>query len=394
MKKIIGLLAGILLVLGSLSACATTDKVNVKVGDTIKIGVSLELTGPVSAYGLAEKNGITLAVNQINAAGGILGKQVELVTYDNKATESEVSSIAVRLATEDKVVAIIGSATSGMTKVMIPISKEQNITVITPSGSNDTVTNDGAGKTYPFMFRTCFNDSFQGVVMANYASNSLNTKKAAILGNTDSDYSMGLKDVFKTQFTANGGTVVVDKSYGKDDVNFSAILTAIQSSDIDVIFIPDYYEKAGLLIKQAREAGITLPILGPDGFDAGSDIVNIALAENLNDVYFSTHFSVDVENALVTKFVTDYKAAFASDPMALSALGYDAVYILKAAIEEAGIKNGKISRTAINNAVTATKDFVGVTGTISLDALHNPIKSAVVIEFVNGVYSNPVLVNP
>lgn len=383
MKKIISLLAIASFVLAGLTACSSTAEE----AETIKIGFNMEKTGDYLIYGAPQVGGVELAVNEINAAGGIDGKLIELISYDNKSDATESYNNALKLATEDEVVAIIGAATSGLTVAQQPVATEYGTLIITPSGSNSLVTVAEDGTVFDTMYRTCFIDPFQGIVLANFASTNLGLTKAAILGAQDSDYAIALAGIFKDQFVANGGTVVAEEAYPADTENFSAIITKLMATDAEVLYVPAYADSAQFVIKQARELGWNVPILGPDGFD--STALQNAGAANLNDVYFSTHFTTLDENPKVAQFVADYKALTNEDPFVFSALAYDAVYLLAQAIDEAD----SLDPAVISEKLSAI-NFTGITGTITFDEKHNPVKSAVVIEMVDGVYSNAIRVNP
>lgn len=384
MKKLISLLVLTLLVLSGLTACTSTPK-------TIKIGLNLELTGEVSVYGVPEKLAAQLAVAEINKAGGIDGKQVELVIYDNAYDTAKAVENSQKLIQEG-VVAILGSATSAPTMAIGPVALESEVLTITPSGTNAKVTMNG-DVVNPYVFRACFIDPFQGLVLANFASNNLSAMKAVVMGSNSSDYAKDLASIFTTQFTANGGTVLSNVFYYADsDTDFSAQLTSIAAlGEFDVLFVADYAARAGLIINQARAtAGLeTVAIVGPDGFES-PDLNDLAGgASNVNNVYFSTHFSTIVDNAKVAAFITAYTASAGEAPSALSALAYDAMYMLFAAIDAAGTDPVKV-----RDAMKATTAFEGVTGTISFDALNNPVKSAIVVQLTNGVQTNAVIVNP
>lgn len=384
MKRILMLVATALLVLSGFTACASKDE------GTIKIGVNVELTGEAAVYGQPEKKAIELAVKEINDAGGILGKQVEAIYYDTKTDGAESTSNVTKLATEDKVVAIIGAAISGTTMAAAPVANQYMVPMLTPSGSNAKVTNDGT-TVYPYVYRACFIDPFQGVVIANFSSTELGATKAAVIGSSSSDYAKDLATIFADQFEKNGGTVVAEEYYTDTDTDFNAILTKLQNAgEFDVLFIADYAVRAGLIIGQARTAGIMVPIVGPDGFESPDLVALAGGADKVNDIYFSTHFSTLSEDQAVKDFIAAYTASAGSAPSALSALAYDAVYMLKQAIEDAD----STDPVKVNTALEALKDFKGITGTINFDEWHNPIKSAIVVELVNGEQASATVVNP
>lgn len=382
MKKTLFMIASMFVLFATLTGCAPTS-------DTIKIGVNLELTGPVAVYGVPEKLAFEMAVDEINKKGGINGKLVELVIYDNAYDSAKAVENATKLATVDKVVAMLGAATSAPSLAIGPLAKEFEVLSFTPSGTNLMVTRDG-DKVNPFVFRAAFIDPFQGKVLANFASEGLNAKRAVIMGSNSSDYAKDLASIFSTQFAANGGSVLDTLYYSDPDKDFSAQLTAIQAlGEFDVLFVADYAERAGLIIGQARAAGLMMPIIGPDGFES-PDLNGLAGgAVNVSDVFFSTHFTTLSDDKVVQDFVAAHVAFTGNEPSALSALAYDTIYMLFAAIEKAGTDPVKI-----RDALASTTGFKGVTGTISFDAFNDPVKSAVIVELQGGEAVNATVVNP
>ncbi|NMC56988.1 MAG: ABC transporter substrate-binding protein, partial [Eubacteriaceae bacterium] len=302
-KKLITLLLVAAFVLVAFAGCGSSS--SYKEPEKIVIGCNYELSGAVAQYGQMTMEGIQLAVDEINAAGGINGKKVELVKVDNKSDNNESKTVATRLATQDKVLAILGPATSGATKATVTVSDQYKVPVITCSGTSDDVTVSN-GKVNAYVFRTCYNDSFQGNVMANFVYNDLKLKKAIILSDNSNDYSMGLASTFKTTYTKNGGAITSEENFTAGDKDFSAILTKIKGKDFDVIFLPAYYEEAGLIIKQARAMGINVPICGADGYD-DSRLNDIAGNKNLNNVFFSNHYSSQDKSQIVVDFAKMYK---------------------------------------------------------------------------------------
>ncbi len=382
MKNTFFMLAASMLLL---TACSSSG--SSKDADTIKIGGDFELSGNVAAYGSAELNGVKLAIKEINADGGIDGKKIELVSKDNKSDTTEAASVATNLATKEDVVAIVGPATSGAVKAAIPAVTRAKVPLITPSGTDDSVTLDSSGKVQEYVFRTCYQDSFQGITLANFATDKLNAKKVVIIGDNSSDYAKGLTKAFKKQFK---GDIVDEVNFTSGDTDFQAILTKIKDKDFDVIYLPGYYNEAGLIIKQAREMGITQPILGADGF-GDSELIKLAGAENVNDVYYTGHFSTKADATDKTKdFISAYKKEYDAEPSAFNALGYDSIYLIKQAIKDADSTDPE----KIKDALEKVKDFEGVTGTMSIDKDHNPEKAAVVIQLTNGEESNATIINP
>jgi branched-chain amino acid transport system substrate-binding protein len=275
MKRSIALLMCLAMVVGLLAGCSSGQKTETKTetkteaAKEVKIGINYELTGGVATYGNSSVDGIMMAFDEINAAGGINGMKIVPVKVDNKSDAAEATSVATRLMTQEKVVACLGPATSGSFKATIPVAMGSKIPVISASATADKgVTVDDKGKVNDYVFRLCFSDSFQGVTMANFALNNLKAKTAVIIKDNSSDYAKGLAENFKKTFEAAGGKVVAEEGYVAKDKDFNAVLTKIKGQSFDVIFLPGYYEEAGLIIKQARDLGITAPVLGADGFDS------------------------------------------------------------------------------------------------------------------------------
>lgn len=354
--------------------------------ETVNIGVNVALSGDVAAYGTAMRDGAKLAADEINANGGVLGKQINLVEYDNQGDDAQASQIATRLATEDGVSAIIGSDISSATKAAIQVGAQVKVPVVGPAATADSVTETADGSVEEYGYRVGFSDSYQGSSLARFADENLGAKKAIILGDNSTDYAVGLTKTFTDTFS---GEVVGTENYTKGDTDFSAALTNLANKDFDVLFIPGYYEQGGPIIKQAREMGIEQPILGPDGF-ANSALTDLAGASNMNDVYYTTHFTELSEDPKVDKFVEDYEKAYSSTPDSFSALAYDSLYMVVAAIERAGTQDS----VEVNKEIAATKDFEGVTGTFSFDDMHNPVKSVNVIEMQDGKPASVTEVEP
>jgi len=367
---------------GSQQAAAPAPTGNADESDkeTIKVGLNYELSGNVATYGQGLTEGIELAVEEINSNNGVLGKQIELVKADNKSDNAEAANVATKLITRDKVVAILGPATSGNTKGAIPVATQHKVPLISASATADDVTVDSNGNVREFIFKTCFNDSFQGFIMANFAFEDLKLKNAAVLLDNTSDYSKGLAASFKERFESLGGTVVTEQAYQAKEKDFRAVLTNIKGANPDVLFLPGYYEEVGLIVKQARELGLNVPVLGGDGYDSPK-LVELAGKEALNQVYFTNHYSSKDDSPEVVKFKEAFNAKYGKDPDAFNALGYDLAYFLADAIERAG----EAEPLKIKDALAATKDFQGITGTLSVDEKHNPVKAITIIEMKDGV---------
>jgi branched-chain amino acid transport system substrate-binding protein len=334
----------------------------------IKIGGIFPLSGGAAVFGIEARNGILLAIDEINAAGGIDGKRVELISEDDENNPEKSVNAYNRLTAKDKVNVIIGSLTSGCTLAITSKAQAQKVVLITPAATAENVTNAG-----DFIFRTCFIDSFQGNAGGHFAAAGLGAKRAAILYNNGNDYSVGIKDNFISAFEEHGGEVVAAESYIGNDVDFNAQITKIKAVNPDIVYLPDYYSTVALIVKQLRAQGINTPIAGADGWDG---VTENAGHEMLNG-YYSNHYVSDSNDPKAQNFVKTYWAKFNSIPVSFAALGYDSMYLIRDAIAAAG----SLDSTAIKNALKAIKgDYV--TGHLSFDEKRNPIKSAVIVEIV------------
>lgn len=372
-KKYMSIFLVLILAIGTLSGCGGGSAPAAEDGP-IKIGTIQPISGPVSIYGIMSQQGIELAIKEINEAGGVLGRQLELVVEDDEANPEKTKNAFTKLVTNDGVVAIIGALTSKSTLAITADAQARKIPLITHASTNDTVTDAG-----DYIFRSCYNDSFQGTVVAQYAFETMGKKNAAILFDNTNDYSKGLTQNFKKKFEEMGGTIIAEESYATGDVDFNAQLTSIKSKNPDVLFIPDYYSTVALITKQARAQGLTMPMTGADGWE---DIISNAGDEVVGSFY-STHYSSGAEDPDVKKFEENFKAAYNVGPNVLAALAYDATYILADSIERAGTTESE----ALKNAIAAT-DIKVVTGQISFDENRNPVKSAVMVEIVKGTEPN------
>lgn len=376
MKKSLKTLVAVVLSTMTLAACSSGTAAS----STVKLGLNYELSGDVSTYGAGLVQGIEMAVAEINAAGGVLGKQIELVKADNKSQTDEAANVSARLATRDKVVAILGPATSGNVKAALPAAQENKVPLISASATADDVTLDSNGKVREYVFKTCFSDSFQGITMANFAFSELKFTKAAILRDNTSDYSKGLTKSFTETFTKLGGSIVGEQAYQAKDSDFKTLLTSIKATNPEVLFVPGYYEEVGLIIKQARELGLNVPVLGADGFDSPK-LLEIAGAQALENVYYSNHYTSSDTTPEVVKFKEAFNKKNGKDPDAFNALGYDMAYMVADAIKRAGAADP----VKLKDALAATKDFKGITGNLTMDAFHNPIKAVTILKVENGV---------
>jgi len=339
-------------------------------GNTIKVGVYVDLTGATSSFGQSTKNGIELAIDEVNAAGGVNGKKIQLVIEDDQGRTEQAKTVVEKLIKQDKVVAVLGEVASSNSLAAAPVAQEAKIPMITPSSTNPTVTQKG-----DYIFRVCFLDDFQGSSMAKFAANTLKAKTAAILGDVNSDYSKGLTEFFEKEFTKLGGKVVAKEAYTQTDPDFKGQLTKIRNLNPDVIYVPGYYGQVGIIARQARELSMNMPLLGGDGWDS-PQLWSLG-GEALKNTFITNHYTADDPNPVIQNFVKAYKAKFGGvSPDSLAALAYDAAKVLADAIKRAGGTDSAKLRDAIN----ATKDFAGVTGVISINAERNAIKPAVILE--------------
>ncbi|SOC39242.1 ABC transporter substrate-binding protein [Ureibacillus acetophenoni] len=393
LKRFASIFLATSLVVGALAGCSSGGSSGGSSSsdnsDVIKIGANLELTGQVASYGSSILAGAELAVEEINANGGIDGKKIELIKADNKSDNAEAASSAIKLITQDKVVAMVGPATSGNMLATVQTANKYKVPVVTGSGTAENLTVNDDGSINDYIFRTCFIDPFQGVSAANFAINELGAKNIAIYADNSSDYAKGLAKSFKEQVEKNGGTIVTEEAYVAKDVDFKSTLTNIKSENPDFIYIPGYYEEVGLIVKQARELGIDVPLMGADGWGAPT-LLELAGAEPLNNTYYTDAFSLQDPDEMIQNFIKAFEDKNGEKPNGFNALGYDTVYFIADAIERAGSTDGE----AIKNALESTKDFKVVTGTFSVDEKHNPIKSATIIEYVDGEQVFNSKVNP
>lgn len=390
-KKLFSIL-GVALLAGSLLVgCGGEKKADNKAGDILKIGANLEMTGTNASFGKSASNGAKLALKEINAKGGVLGgKKLELVVADNKSEVAEAANAMQKLITSDKVIASIAPIASSSVIAGAEINQKYKVLGISPTASNPAVTVDPkTGKTREYLFRAAFIDPFQGSVMANFASKSLNAKTAALYIENSSDYAKGLGKFFQEQFAKNGGTIVAQEAYLQKDTDFKATLTKIKAQNPDVVFVPGYYQEVGLIIKQAREMGITAPFLGGDGWDSAK-LPEIAGQTALDNAFFSNHYSPDDSSAAVKAFVANYKKEYNETPDAFAALAYDATMMVVEAIKRAN----SADPTKIRDELEKTKDYAAVSGKISLNATHDAVKSAVIVAFKDGKQIFKEKVNP
>lgn len=342
-------------------------------GSEIVIGEFGSLTGTTATFGISTKNGIDMAIDAINKSGGLLGKQVRVMVEDDQGKPEEAQTVVTKLITKDQVIAVLGEVASSRTMAAAPVAQQNGIPLISPSSTNPKVTQTG-----DYIFRVCFIDPFQGLVMAKFATNTLKVKNVAVLRDIKNDYSVGLADVFIENFKSMGGNVVSNESYSEGDTDFSAQLTSIKAKNPQAVFLPGYYTEVGLVVRQAKKLGLTVPFMGGDGWDSPR-LIEIG-GDALNGSYYSNHFSVSDPSPAIQKFVSDYKARYGETPDALAGLGFDAASILFDAIKRANSTDG----AKVRDAIAQTKDFPGVTGKITLDKDRNAVKPAVVLQVKEG----------
>ncbi len=345
-------------------------------GDVIKVGEYASLTGKEATFGISSHEGTLLAVEELNAAGGVLGKQIKLMTEDTQSKPGEPATVVNKLISRDSAVAILGEVASSRSLEAAPICQQNKIPMISPSSTNPKVTETG-----DYIFRVCFIDPFQGTVMANFASQTLKAKKVAIFTDAKSDYSKGLAKFFKDKFEANGGTITSELDYNGGDKDFKAQLTTIRASSPDAVFVPGYYTDVALICIQAKQLGLDVPLLGGDGWE--SEKLTEIGKEAVEGNYFSTHYHPDVGSDMSKKFLASYQKRFNGKvPDALAANGYDSMMLLADAIKRAGGTDA----AKLRDAIASTKDLTLVTGSITINAKRDADKSAVILQIKDGGY--------
>ena len=358
-------------------------------GNTIKIGVVSELTGPNASYGTSVVKGMKLAVKEINDKGGVDGKKIELAVADDKSEPAEAANAMSKVLNQDKAKLTMGIFTSSNAIAACNVSESAKVPFLAIGATNPKVTLDKDGKAKPNTFRVCFIDPFQGTVGANFVLDTLKLKKAVVLIDNSSDYSKGLAAFFNEAYAKKGGQILGEEAYLQKDTDFKAILTKIKTLNPDVLYVPGYYEEVGKIIKQARELDIKAAFVGGDGWDSPK-LVEIAGGPALENTYFTNHYSPDATNAESKAFVAAYQKEYNEKPDAPAVLGYDGAKLMADAIKRAGSTDG----AKVSAALAATKDFPAVTGKTSLNATHDAVKSAVIIAFKDGKQTYKTTVNP
>jgi branched-chain amino acid transport system substrate-binding protein len=351
--------------------------------ETIKIGEFGSLTGDNASFGISQNNGVQMAVEEINGAGGVLGKKIELTVEDNQTKQGETTTITRKLISQDHVVAIIGEVASSKTLEAAPIAQAAKIPLIATAATNPKVTQTG-----DYVFRVCFTDDFQAVVIARFVLEKLKQKNIAFMTDVKQDYSVGLTNIAKDYLSKNGGNVVKEQSYSSGDKDFRAQLTDLKSANPDVIIITGYYPEASLIAKQARQFGMKATLVGGDGWD-GSSLIPVG-GKAIEGAYFSNHFSTEDKSPLVQDFVKKYKAKYNAVPDAFAALGYDATKLLADAIKRAGSTDSDKLRVAIQD----TEGFPGVSGKITIGKDRNAVKSAVILTIKDGTLKYAETIEP
>jgi len=351
--------------------------------DVIRVGEVGSMTGQEATFGISTHQGIELAFKQINAAGGVKGKKLELISLDDQGKPEEAATATTKLITQNGITALLGEVASSRSLAMAPIAQNSKVPMITPSSTNPKVTEQG-----DYIFRVCFIDPFQGTVMAKFARENLKFSKIAILRDVKNDYSVGLANYFSETFKKMGGEIVVDQSYSAGDIDFKSQLTSIRAKKPEGIFVPGYYTEVGLIARQAHDLGVTAPLLGGDGWDSPklTEIGGTAI----NGSYFSNHYTPEDKSPQVQSFIAKYKEAYGSIADGEAAMGYDAALILADAMNRAKSLEG----ADLRDAIAATKNYQAVTGKITIDQNRNAVKSAVVIKVDGGQLKYQTTINP
>ncbi len=348
----------------------------------IVIGEFASLTGGTASFGQSSHKGTRMAIDELNSGGGLLGKQIKLVTEDDQSKAGEPATVVRKLISRDKVVALLGEVASSRSLEAAPIAQQNKIPMISPASTNPKVTEVG-----DYIFRVCFIDPFQGTVLSKFALER-GWKNVAILTDVKQDYAVGLSEFFEKHFTSSGGKVVSKQSYSSGDKDFKAQLTSISTSKPEVILVAGYYNEAGLIASQARELGLAVPLLGGDGWDSPS-LVEVG-GDAVEGSFFSNHFSAEDTSPVIQEFIRKYRAKYNEEPDAMAALGYDSAMILADAIKRAGTTESK----AVRDAIAVTKDFPAVTGLITLDEQRNASKPAVILTVKDGRFRYVKTVSP
>jgi branched-chain amino acid transport system substrate-binding protein len=383
-KRLLALVLVLVMVASVLAGCGGAA------GGTVKVALVFPMTGDAATFGQSSKEGAELAIKEWNDKGGINGQKIEWVIGDDRCDPQEARNAANKVVTQDKVKFIVGAVCSSASIPISEVAGANKVIQVSPTSTNPLVTVDEKGVVKPYIYRACFIDPFQGTVMANFATNNLKAKTAAVVLDQGNDYVRGLAEFFRAQFEKNGGKIAVWETYTKDDTDFSAVLSKVAAAKPDVFFIPDYYAKVSLIAKQAKEKGITAPLLGGDGWDSSQ--LDVVATEG---GFYSNHYDPSDTRPIVVDWLAKYAAAYkGSDgkgkvPDALATLAYDAANLLFTGIKNAGSTDPDKVKAAMD-AIS----FEAVSGKITFDKSHNPVKSAVVVSVKGGKKLYAATVNP
>ena len=352
----------------------TTAGTSTDAGGEILVGEYGSMSGPQATFGQSTHNGIMIAIDEINAAGGVNGRKIRIQTEDDQSKQEEAANAVTKLISQNNVVAVLGEVASSASIAAAPICQANKVPMISPSSTNPDVTKKG-----DYIFRMCFLDDYQGSQLARFAAERLKVKRVAVLVDVKSDYSTGLARFFEEKFKSLGGTIVGRASYANGDSDFKSQLTAVKATNPDVLFVPGYYTDIGQIAIQARDLGLKQPLLGGDGWESPK-LIEIG-GKALEGCFFSTHYSPGETSQIVRGFVEEYRRRHQTTPDALAALGYDAAKLLADAMKRAGTTDG----TKVRDALAATQGFSAVTGTINMGPGRDPVgKKIVIVEIKNG----------
>ena len=343
-------------------------------GDVIKVAILAPLSGPVPTFGASTRDGALFAIDEWNARGGVLGKQIQAIVEDSQCTPDPAVNAANKVINQDQVHYIIGEVCSSASIPVSEIAEENGVLQISPTSTNPQVTKNQDDTTKEYVFRACFIDPFQGTVGAKFALDNLEAQTAFVLFDQGNDYVRGLAEFFEAAFIEGGGQIVGKETYTAQDTDFSAILSKVSEANPDILYVPDYYNIINLVGAQAKQAGITAQMMGGDGWDSAD--LDRAAAEG---GYYTNHYSPDDTRPIVQEWVSNYQAKHGAVPDALATLAYDAANLLLASIEKAGVDDAAQVKDAM-----ATLEYEAVSGNITFDENHNPIKAAVILQVSGG----------
>jgi branched-chain amino acid transport system substrate-binding protein len=361
------------LLLAAVACGANRERQTAPAANDIPVGVYAALTGSEAAFGQATVQGVKLAAEEINSGGGVFGRKIRLIIEDDTGRAEEAASVVTKLITRDGVIGVIGENSSNQSLAAAPICQAAKVPMISPSSTNPNVTKKG-----DYIFRVCFTDPYQGKALATFVRNNLGVKNVAVLKDNKNDYSVGLAEFFTNAFAQLGGKVIIEQSYTGGDTEFRPQLTAIKSAKPQVIFIPGFYTDVGQIAIQARDLGISVPMVGGDGWDSPT-VIAIG-GKSVDGCYFSDHYFVGEPRPAVQRFVAEIRKRYDRNPDANAALGYDALRIFAMAIQ----KSGSLDRKSIRDQIANTRDYQGVSGVITMGSDRDPIKPVAIIKIDGG----------